>query len=276
MKVRKDIAVAICKDYGFRMADGWSDLKLARKVGDLVELFRSGEFEPEDEALAEELSRLAEAHDGGEIEVVVSDEPEPDREDVSRNKKEAAKESVASDCQFKVNDRVLVDDGTEDRPWSGVVTKILSGGYVEVQSKSGELWDVRTDQCRIEAESSGDDGGAPMQEDVDREQDGVELEIARLRKRIQELRQMKKAKRTAGKKKLLRRDEIAALVLRRHPEGGSVPRLAEEVESEYVEQGRNPSLKKSIVAVKRVAQIGMLLGLFEMRDREMIVPAGRS
>lgn len=269
MKVLKDVAVAICKDYGFKMADGWSDLKLAKKVGDLVELFRSGEFEPEDEALAEELSRLAEACDGSEIEVVVSDEPELDREDVSRSRKEAAKEPDTSDCPFKVNDRVLVDDGTEDKPWSGVVTKILSGDYVEVRSKSGELWDVRTDQCRIEAEGSSVDGGAPAQEDVDREQDSVELEIARLRKRMQELKQMKKAKRTAGKKKPLRRDEIAALVLRRHPEGGSVLRLAEEVESQYVEQGRNPSLKKSIVAVKRVAQIGVLLGIMEVEDKEV-------
>lgn len=74
MKVRKDIAIAICELCWPNVID-WSDQQLAEKVEEVAYRFKYGEFVIEDQALAEELCRLMERFDE-EIEIVgVESEP---------------------------------------------------------------------------------------------------------------------------------------------------------------------------------------------------------
>lgn len=76
MKVRKDIAIAICELCWPNVTD-WLDQQLAEKVEEVVYLFKYGELLVEDQDLAEELCRLM-GWLGDGIEIVSEESESPD------------------------------------------------------------------------------------------------------------------------------------------------------------------------------------------------------
>ena len=259
MRVSKEIAVAICQDYGFATADGWSDEKLARKVGELVNLYESGEFEVSDESIVGELKRLYTMDEDEELEIGDGETPEEaeDEEDGSEG------------CLLRVGDRGIVRDRDPDLdPWKGIVDEVLGPDHVMVRDRKGEIWEVRVEAFELKKRASEtvEDPEKPKRERKP-PKDEEEAEIRSLQERIQAL---KKKKGAAKKSKKLRRDEIAVRVLRAHPEGGVLEHLADEVEARWKKQGRPDNIQASTSTLKRLVKAGVLFGLLKMDGRRVL------
>jgi len=264
MRVSTEDAVAICQDYGFLTADGWTEEKLSKKLGELVQLYRSGEFEVGDNRLEDLLKQLAVADEAGEqLEI-------GDGEDLGPKDEKA----VVEGCPLGINDRVIVRDGDVD--WKGIVDEVLGPDYVMVRDRAGETWEVAVETCELKKRASESEVSEPTVEKSERERkspkDEDEAEIRSLQERIRALK--KKKKRNSGgrktKPKKLRRDEIAIRVLRAHPEGGILEHLAEEVEERWEKQGRQANLQASTSTLKRLVKAGILFGLLKMDGRKVL------
>lgn len=287
VKVRKETAVAICRDFGFATADGWSDEKLVNKLGKLLQIHRSGEFELKDESLADELARLARGDEDDELEIVKGDDEdfEDEEEEVeeevgggeSGQEEEDEDEFPVEGCSVQVGDRGLVHEAGEDA-WKGIVTQVFSKDLVKVCDRKGKSWHVRPESFEVKLRASeAKPNNVVKPERPKREpkppKDEQEAEIRSLQERIRALKS-KRRKTNGGEKKpkakKFRRDEIAVHVLRSHPEGGILEHLAEEVESRWTKQGRQENLKASTLTLRRLVKAGVLFGLLKMDGRKVM------
>jgi len=279
MRVSKEAAVAICQDYGFATADGWSDVKLVKKLGELIKLERSGEFELENDKLADVLKQLVEADKAKEL-LEIGDGEEAEFEEADEQAEEGSGSRFMADdededapvegCPLGIGDRVLVCETVGDE-WKGIVNIIHSKDYVEVRDQKGETWDVAVGKCELKMKASEVSSKA-QQRQRKPPKDEEEAEMRSLQERIRALKAKRKG--NSGEKnaraKKLRRDEIAVRVLRAHPEGGVLEHLVEEVEARWKKQGRRENLKASTSTLSRLVKAGVLFGLLKVEGRRIL------
>ena len=282
MQVSKEEAVAVCQEFGFAMADGWSEAKLLKKLGELVTLYRTGEFSPDDDDVVVVLSRLGKKENAGK-EITIGDDEEdllvedmeededPESEVDTQIKEE---EAIRARCPLSVGDRVVVrEEGCDE--WKGIVDEILSDDSISVRARDGEIWETTVDRVEVKLRAAEVEKTSPKKtslkkmttEKVKGPESGEEDEIRSLQERIKALKSKQKGSGKAGPKRKLQRDEIAVRVLKAHPEGGIMERLAEEVEEKWKKQGRRENLQGSLATLKRVVKAGVLFGLLEVVGR---------
>jgi len=250
MQVSKEDALVVCQEFGFATADGWPEEKLVRKLGELVTLYRTGEFESEDDDVMAILNRIAKVG-AEELEIGSGD-------------------SVGAQCPLDVDDRVVVrEEGVG--PWKGVVHEILSEDSVLIRDRGGVTREASVGNCEVKIRASeikgkqeGVLGSRPEKGETEEEAD-----IRSLRERITALRSKKKQRGDGGGKKNLRRDELVVDVLRSHPDGGIVESLAEEVDDRWKKQGRKGNMPASLSTLKRMAKAGVLFGLLKVEGRKV-------
>ena len=148
--ITRDDAVEVCQSYGFSTADGWSDSKVQKKLRELIQLYRSGDWEPdsdddEDGKLLELMQQMANATKDGE-EAVIRTKEEIDEED-------AAEKEVVEGCPVSVGDRGIVveSDGIK---WKGMVKKLLSLTHALIMDQDGETWDVDVSTFKVKIKAA--------------------------------------------------------------------------------------------------------------------------
>ena len=272
MQVSKEEGVAVCQEFGFATADGWTETKLLRKLEELVTIYRSGEFEPQDDDVMAILGRLAEGQKAGKTLVIGNDEDEDkkaEEDDLNAPSEVDPKDdddAIRARCLLNVGDRVIVSEEGVDS-WKGIVDEILSDDSVCVRDREGRTWETTVDKCDVKVRASEvEEEKKTVRSKAAKPEDEEEAEIRSLRERIRALKSSGGGK---MKRKKLRRDEIAILVLKAHPEGGIVERLAEEMEEKWKRQGRQENLQVSVSALKRVVKVGVLFGLLKLEGRKV-------
>jgi len=269
MLVKQADAVAICQDYGFATADGWTVARLSKKLSELVQLYRNGEFEPSGD-LSLLLKRIAELESGGES-IEIGDDSAGDEtiSDVGSD------DSETEACLLSVGDRVIVHDSEED--WKGIVGEIIRSDRVMVRDRRGETWEVAVEKCEIVKHAA----------DIDREKKGMKKpsfarqkqqpkartpedeEIRELEERLRVLRFKRAGYKKTGRSKL-KRDELAVKVLQAHPEGDTLEQLAEELDLRWQRQGRQSNPRMSVSCLKRIVKAGILFGLLRMEGGKVL------
>jgi len=277
MRVSKEEAVAVCQEFGFATADGWSEDKLTKKLGELVTLYRTGEFSPDDGDVVVILSRLGKKENAGKEITIGDDEEDLFVEDVEEDEglesemevEENEEEAIKARCPRSVGDRVVVrEEGCDE--WKGIVDEILSDTSILVRARDGQTWETTVDRVEVKlraAEVEKKSSKKTTIEKAENPKSGEEDEIRSLRERINALKSKQKKSGKAGPKRKLQRDEIAVHVLKAHPEGGIMERLAEEVDERWKKQGRRENLEGSLATLKRVVKAGVLFGLLEVVGR---------
>ena len=276
MQVSKEEGVAVCQEFGFATADGWSKTKLLRKVEELIVIYRSGEFEPKDDDVVAILDRLAEGQMAGKPLAIGNDKDwdekagEDDLDSRSEVEPKDDDDEIKARCLLSVGDRVIVSEEGVDS-WKGIVDEIFSVDDVRIRDREGETWDTTVDKCDVKVRASEVDGEKKtVRSKVEKPEDEQEAEIRSLRERIRALNSRKSSSGEKTKRKKLRRDEIAVLVLKAHPEGGVLERLAEEVEEKWKRQGRQGNPQVSVSTLKRVVKVGVLFGLLKLEGRKVL------
>jgi len=270
MQVSKEEGVTVCQEFGFATADGWTEAKLLRKLEELVTVYRSGEFEPQDDDVLVILDRLAGGQKAGKTLVIGNDEDEDEKAEEddldSRSEVDPKDDDDArkARCLLNVGDRVIVSEEGVDS-WKGIVDEILSDDSVCVRDREGKTWETTVDKCDVKIRASEVEKEKKIvRSKAAKPEDEEEAEIRSLRERIRALKSSSGGK---TKRKKLPRDEIAVLVLKAHPEGGILERLAEEMEEKWKRQGRQENPQVSVSTLKRVVKAGVLFGLLKLEGR---------
>lgn len=276
MLVSKNDAVAICQDYGYSTADGWTEAKLTKKVHELSQLFRSGEFEPDDD-LVPLVKRIAEAISDGE-DVEVGDGTVVESEDAMREEneeEEGGDEDEAMDasrCPLAVGDRVVVK-AAEGSDWKGIVDEVIRADYVMVRDRNKATWEVYVSQCRLAKRAASSTKRSSGSSSGKTDEDAEDAEIRDLQERLRALKAKRKVSKNTAKKpkqKKLKREELALKILRSHPGGDGLEELGEELDSRWVQQGRKSNVKASASAMRRVVKAGVLFGLLQMDGQQVM------
>jgi len=290
MQVTQEEAVAVCQEFGFATADGWDETKLVRKLGELVTLYRTGEFDPTGNEVVSTLNRLGSKENAGKEITIGSDsdvfdgEEEDEGAECVAEMKEDEEEAIKGRNPRSVGDRVLVHEKEMDE-WKGIVDEILSEDTVLVRDRGSETWSVSVDDLTVkmsaaevikrskkESKSEKDEkvedskGEVPASTKVE---GGEDSEIRSLQERLKALKARQKGSGT-GKKRKLGRDEIAVRVLQEHKDGGIIERLAEEVEAKWKHQGRKENFQASVSMLNRIVKAGVLFGLLQMEGKKVI------
>jgi hypothetical protein len=271
MKVTKEDAVAICQDYGLATADGWDEKRLAKKFGEVLRLFRSGEYDCSDKELLPILEGLVE---GEEFELVdelddvgkETTEPEDDEDDWDLDDEDEDEKDVEEvsgpwegdpkDCPLQGGERVLVHDSEET--WKGIVKEAMSDCRVMVRDRKGGEWDTAIEKCEVVKK------GRSSKEKIEDDQD---RQIRELEERLKAAKGGKSKGKRKGKK--LSRLQMALKVLQESGEPSTIEDLAELAEAEYVDQGRQENLKTSVTTMKRLVKYGVLFGVVRQKGAKV-------
>jgi len=290
MKVNKETAVAICQDYGFSTADGWNEPRLAKKLTELVQLYRSGEYEPEDAEPEEVLRSLAEVVKSGEpiefgeeevgrrerAEADDEEEGEPVAGDEDEEEKEEAEEveEPVVGCPLGVGDRVIVHDSEED--WKGIVHELLTSGRVMVRDRRGETWEVAVEKCEVVKRAAEVESKQMVEPSKPSKSSPEDDELRSLKERLQALRAKKKKQKKQKQEttelvspKRLSRDGCAVKTLRSHPEGGVLGELADESDVRWQRQGKQSNLRSANEIMDRIVKVGVLFGLLKLEGKRV-------